>query len=221
MRTITIIIALAAGVLSSAGTACAVQVLPVERTGRTIQLDGFLLEWNKAGARPLAPGSVWLHDVCNTREGLTGYFLLSNDIRCPSWKFRFLNHRLSPYVFMELQTRSDSLKTFYRISSPAGSSKKGLTAEWLVPWDSIAHDSSGAYQVGLFAFDTCGDTLTPVIFSGHVYRQKASVWGGVYAKGILLGVLMLMLYSLQKRARVKKRKRRDIVDLTDSEKGRR
>ncbi|HUI92327.1 MAG TPA: hypothetical protein VLX68_08780 [Chitinivibrionales bacterium] len=200
---------MASGILIIAGTACAVQVVPVERTGRTIQLDGFLLEWNKADARPLAPGSAWQFDACNTREGLTGYFTLSNDIPCPAWRFRFLNHRLSPYAFMDLQSRSDSSETFYRLSSPAGTSKKGTTAEWLIPWDSIWHDTSGAYQVGLFAFDTCGDTMQPIIFTGHVYKQKPPAWGGVYLKGILLAALMVVLFMLQRSARRKLRVRKN------------
>ena len=206
MRPLTNVIAFfSAALLAAAGAACAVQMRPVERDGRTIQLDGFLLEWERADARPLAEGSPWYYDACNTREGLTGYFTTENGSLCQPWKFRFLHRHLSPYVYMELHTRTDSAKPFYRISSGAGTAKKGLVAEWLIPWDSIGHDSSGAYQVGLFAFDTCGDTLQPVIFTGHVYRQKASVWGGVYTKGILLGVLMIMLYILQKRARVKLR----------------
>jgi hypothetical protein len=206
MRPLTNVIAfISAAFLAAAGTACAVQLRPVERDGRAIQLDGFLLEWNKADSRPLAQGSPWNYDACNTREGLTGYFKTASDSLCRPWTFRFLHHRLSPYAYMELHTRTDSSKPFYRISSGAGTAEKGLVVEWLIPWDSIWHDSSGAYQVGLFAFDTCGDTMQPVIFSGHVYRQKAPVWGGVYAKGILLGVLMLMLFILQKRARAKLR----------------
>ena len=206
MRPLTNVIAfISAALLAAAGTASAVQLRPVERDGRPIQLDGFLLEWKKADARPLMQGSPWNYDACNTREGLTGYFTTASDSLCWPWKFRFLRHRLSSYTYMELQTRADSLKSFYRISSGTGTAEKGLVAEWLIPWDSIWHDSSGAYQVGLFAFDTCGDTLEPVIFAGHVYRQKAPVWGGVYAKGGLLGGLMLLLYILQKRARAKLR----------------
>ena len=206
MRPLTNIIAFfSPAFLAIVGTACAVQICPVERDGRAIQLDGFLLEWKKADARPLSQGSFWYYDACNTREGLTGYFTTASDSLCSPWKFRFLHHRLSSYVYMELQTRTDSSKPFYRISSGEGSAEKGLVAEWLIPWDSIWHDSSGVYQVGLFAFDTCGDTLQPVIFTGHVYRQKAPAWGGVYAKGILLGVLMIMLFILQKRARAKLR----------------
>jgi hypothetical protein len=196
--------------LAIAGTACAVQIRPVERDGRTIQLDGFLLEWKKADARPLAQGSFWYYDVCNTREGLTGYFTTARDPVCGPWTFRFLHHRLSPYVYMELQSRPDSSKPFYKISSTAVDAEKGLAAEWLIPWDSIWHDTTGVYQVGLFAFDTCGDTLQPLIFTGHVYHQKAPMWGGVYVKAIVLGLLMILLFFLQKRARaiVRDRKKR-------------
>jgi hypothetical protein len=207
MRPLTNVIAFFLAVLLAAGTVCAVQMRPVERDGRTIQLDGFLLEWKKADARPLAPGSPWYYDACNTREGLTGYFKTENGSLCRPWKFRFLHHRLSAYAYMELQTRTDSAKPFYRISTGEGTAEKGLVAEWLIPWDSIWHDSSGAYQVGLFAFDTCGDTLEPVIFSGHVYRQREPRWGGVYEKGIFVGIMIALLIVLQWRVRAIKRKK--------------
>jgi hypothetical protein len=185
------------------GTSVAVQVHSVERQGRMIQLDGFLLEWKKADARPLTERSVWFFDAITSREGLAGYFKTDSALSCGLWKFRFLPKRLSPYKYMELLAEADSSLPFYKVSSGEATGENGVTAEWVVPWDSIQHDSSAAFQVGLIVFDTCGDTLPPMIFSGHVYRQETSLWSGIYAKGIVLIGLMFALFVLQKRARAK------------------
>jgi hypothetical protein len=191
-----------------AGIASAVQVHQVTRDDRTVQLDGFLLEWKKVEARPLAGDSLWFYDAVNTREGLTGYFKTDRFPSCLSWKFRFLPDRLSPYNALEVQTNPDSAKPYYKVSLSSEPQRQGVTVEWIIPWDSIWHDSSGSYQVRLFGADTCGDTLQAVIFSGHVFRPRESIWGGVYVKGIFLGSFLIVLFVLQKRARSKLKARR-------------
>jgi hypothetical protein len=206
MRALTMAFVFSCGALLSFwGPARAVQVRNVDRDGRAIQLDGFLLEWKKSDAAYLAKDSLWLYDVINTREGLTGYFATGKKASCGLWKFRFLPHRLSPYSSMEMQASLDSLRPFYRTAPLAGAVQGGIAAEWVVPWDSIWHDSTGTYQVGLFAFDTCGDTVQPTIFAGRVYHPKPAPWGGVYLKLVLLGGMMIVLYYLQRRARKRKK----------------
>lgn len=203
--------AFVASCLAACAFACpaaAVQVRSVDRDGRSVQLDGFLLEWNKRDAAPLSKDSLWLYDVLNTREGLTGYFASAGRTTCGLWKFRFLPHRLSPYCFMEMQASLDSLKPFYRTAPLAGTAAGGIAAEWVIPWDSIWHDSTGAYQVGVFAFDTCGDTIPPLILTGRVYHRKPAPWGGVYTKAVFLGAMMVMLFWMQRKTRKKKRIRR-------------
>ncbi len=209
MRTLTKgIILLWLALHAAASTAAAVQVHGVTRDGRSIQLDGFLLEWTRANAFPLDKDSLWLCDVLNTRDGLTGYFASGKPAGCGLWKFRFLPHRLSPYSFMELHASLDSTRFFYKTAPLAGAPGKGIAAEWVIPWDSIWHDSAGAYQVGLLAFDTCGDTMQPLIFTGRVYYPKPPMWGGVYLKGILLGAMMIVLFYLQRRVRSRKKSAR-------------
>ena len=148
----------------------AVEVHSVLRNGRSIQLDGFLLEWKQSDSRFLSKDSLWRYDVINTREGLTGYFASTPHFKCGLWKFRFLPHQLSPHAGMDLIASLDSLRPFYRTAPLSNAPKGGIAAEWIIPWDSIWHDSMGAYQVGLFAFDTCCDTISPLILTGHVYH---------------------------------------------------
>jgi hypothetical protein len=187
--------------------ASAVQIHHVTKNGRQIQLDGFLLEWKKADAKRLGGDSAWLWDAINTGEGLTGYFTSGKTPRCGPWTFRFLTQNLSLHKSMDLRTDEAAPRSFYRTAQKQDGAENDVTTEWIIPWDSIWHDSSGAYQVGLFAFDTCGDTVQPLILSGHVYLPQAPSWGGVYGKAIMVGVLLVLLFMVQRRAKAIQRKK--------------
>jgi hypothetical protein len=190
------------------GSSFAVQIHPVLKNGRQIQLDGFLLEWKKADASPLGRDSTWLWDVINTREGLTGYFK-AEKLACPGpWTFRFLPCRLSTYRVIEINTNAAAPDSFYRVSHAETGPDRDAVCEWIIPWKDICLDSTGAYQIGLFAFNTCKDTLPPLILTGHVFNPKKVSWGGVYGKLLLLGVLLVLLFFLQKSTRGKFRKRK-------------
>jgi hypothetical protein len=177
----------------------AVNIQPVSKSGRMVQLDGFLLEWNKDSAKALAGGYPWAWDAMATKEGFTGYVKTTKALTCHDWTFTFLARRLSPYASMKMSTSPDQPQTFYRLNLPNAGPDSSLAVEWVIPWDSVTVDTSGAYQIGLMAVDSCGDTLTPVIFNGHAYTaEKTSPWGKVYSKGIFLAVLLAALYYLRR-----------------------
>ncbi len=183
----------------------AVQVRQVNQTGRQIQLDGFLLDWQIANAQKLGKDSTWQWDVINTREGVTGYFKTAKPPPCSLWQFSFFPHQLSPYNKITTNSAADNKAGIGRTIKDSSSN---IVIEWIIPWDSITHDSAGMYQIGVFASDVCGDSLPPVILSGHMYKVETSVWSGVYGKAVLLGVLLVLLFCMQKFTRGKFGKKR-------------
>jgi hypothetical protein len=90
---------------------------------------------------------------------------------------------------------------FYRVTHSDEGPDKDVICEWIIPWNKVCLDSTGSYQVGLVAFDACGDSVCPQILTGHVYNPTKASWGGVYGKTILLGVLLVLLFILQKTTR--------------------
>jgi hypothetical protein len=187
----------------------AVEVHAIGKSGRMVQLDGFLMEWRKDSAKVLGADSLWQWDALNTREGLAGYFkTTSRHVQCPDWTFRFLPHRLSPYKNMDLRMGPKADQTFYRTAQAGATQDSSLVVEWVIPWDSITVDSSGAYQIGLMAFNGCGDTLQPVIFTGSKFTSQKAQWGKVYMKGLSLAVLIVFLFYYQKWTKRKFKKRR-------------
>ncbi len=180
----------------------------VTKSGRRVQLDGFLIEWKLDSAKSMGAASLWKWDALGTKEGLTGYF--SGPCAAGAdWTFSFLLHHLSPYSVLKLSFSPDAAQSFFRISQPGGGSDSITTAEWVIPWDSISLDSSGTYQVGIFGYNTHGDTLQPMILSGHVFQGKAaSPWGKVYFKGVFLAVLVGVLFYVQKKNKNKFRRKK-------------
>jgi hypothetical protein len=190
----------------------AVEIHAIRKSGRIIQLDGFLMEWRKDSAKVWGADSLWQWDALGTREGLAGYFKADGKrLKCADWTFRFLPHGLSPYVTMDVRMGAKSDRTFYRIALPGATPESMMVAEWVLPWDSITVDSSGAYQIGLMAFDTCKDTLQPVIFTGRKFTPHKAAWGKVYTKGLSLAVLIVFLFYYQRRAKRTMRKRKRAV----------
>lgn len=175
----------------------------ISKTGRRVQLDGFLLEWIKDSAKTLAPGARWTWDALNTKEGLTGYFKAPASIG-NNWTFTFLPQRLSSYSKMTLFFLPDFAQSFFRVSQPGASLDSSMVAEWVIPWQSILLDSSGEYSVGVVAFNKSGDTLPAIVFTGHTFRENAPApWGKVYSKAIVLFFLLCALFYVQRRIKRK------------------
>ena len=174
----------------------------ITKTGRSVQLDGFLLEWIKDSAKDMGSDSRWTWDALNTKEGLTGYFkapaVAGND-----WTFTFLPERLSSYSKMQMFFSPDSSRPFYRVSQPANSLDSSIAAEWVIPWKNILLDSLGEYKVGVVAFNGRGDTLPAMVLCGHAFLHEKSTapWKKVHAKAILLAILLIALFYVQKKAK--------------------
>jgi hypothetical protein len=176
------------------------EVYTVNKSGRMVQLDGFLLEWNRDSAKALTGNSCWMWDAINTREGLTGYFKTSNRPECNRWTFKFVPGK-EVAVLSTLPDVGQSLCKV--IQSDADSS---ISAEWIIPWDRIAIDQSGAYRIEFTASDTCGDTLEPIIFKGHkVLGNKKNSYGNIYIFAEMAAALFLFFLLLRKYKKFGKR----------------
>lgn len=113
---------------------------------------------------------------------------------------------------MDLRLGSKADQSFYRIAQAGATPDSSLVAEWVIPWDSIAVDSSGVYQIGLMVFDGCKDTLQPVIFTGRKFAPQKAPWGKVYTKGLSLAALIVFLYYYQRRTKRKFRRKRKMSE---------
>ena len=194
-----------------------VEIYKVSRTGRPIQLDGFLLEWNKDKSYFWGSDSTIRFDMCKTKEGLAGYFKIEKDSACLPYVFKFFYKNLTPDIYLELNTSKDSLSTFYKLSCEKKDKKNFLVyAEWLLPWRLIGIDSSNTFKIGLFAINSCNDSLKPIILSGDGYNKgNISEWKDVNSKLIFIGIMLILFFYFQRKTskKLKKKQKEQYLDI--------
>jgi hypothetical protein len=167
----------------------------VNRSGRRIQLDGFLMDWIAQERRPWGGSSGWVWDAVNTPEGVAGYFHSRRE-QCSSWVFFTDASRLKSKPWeMRVSGTAEMTNTFYRATSAAHDSAHALTVEWVIPWDSIAADSSGAYAIHVAGRSACGDSLQPLLLAGSLYAMVKHSWlPPRFAERIILIVVLLAVF---------------------------
>ena len=116
------------------------------RSGRAIQLDGFLIDWQETMRKPWAGSSLWFRDAAATPEGLAGY-AISRSPSCSTWTIFFVAREPSqPPLSMKIPA-ADTATGSYCVRHERLNGIATLTIEWLVPWDSITVNAWGDYAV--------------------------------------------------------------------------
>ena len=175
------------------------------RSGRRIQLDGFLIEWgvkNRHVWHASGPNG-WYWDAVNTVEGIAGYFHCPAT-PCSSWTI-CADARLS--VSKPLQIRiPDPVKAgnnFVCVNRAIKDSLYVITAEWILPWDSAGVDRTGKFLVRITGTSSCGDTLQPLCLTGSAIPRTNK--GKGFAKRIILltalAIFFVVMHSVRKKTR--------------------
>jgi hypothetical protein len=122
----------------------------IERRGRRVQIDGFLLEWNRLDARKW-DDSLWTWDAINTAEGAAGYITAQNARACSSWTFTISADNKN----FEIKIPEQTAANLFAFDKGSFENEGIYTIEWLVPWDITGNENA----VTLNAANACGDTL--------------------------------------------------------------
>jgi hypothetical protein len=180
----------------------------VIESGRRIQLDGFLLDWVKKGQHVWRGSGGWVWDAINTPEGVAGYFHCGV-VSCSSWNFFIDPRRLTARPWkMHLDSSSQSGNHHYRAQRTDRDSLFSVTFEWLVPWDSLALDSSGNYAIHCIGENGCGDSIPPFIIVG-TRNAASSFLPPRFKTRVALIVALLALFIALQLTMKKKRRRRE------------
>ena len=140
----------------------------ISRSGKMIQLDGFLIDWKEKERHAWSGSDPWCWDAVNTPEGVAGYFY-NAACRCSAWTFTVdARHGAVQPQFIKVADSGGG--TQHGFASTRGravrDSSSALVIEWIIPWDSVAIDSAGTYAVHAAGISACGDTLRPLFFTG-------------------------------------------------------
>ncbi|MBN2188504.1 MAG: hypothetical protein JW699_03540 [Chitinispirillaceae bacterium] len=170
-------------VLNIASFICAAEASDIIRTGRKIQLDGFLIDWMEKERHAWGGSGGWYWDALNTPEGVAGYF--SNAaVRCSAWTFSLaaVFGVSRQRVIAVTDTGGGATRDFTCVIYDHHDSAAAVTIEWLLPWDSVGVDSSGDYAVHAAGVSVCGDTLPSLMLMGSAGKRRGR---GAEAPGIL------------------------------------
>jgi hypothetical protein len=155
----------------------------INRKGRAVQVDGFLLVWDAGSSRRWA-GSSWTWDAVITAHGIAGYFshpgpggvdssnagIINADEppkpkgapKCHSWTFTFSDAVTKKSFTITIPEESSG--EFFAFDNGTFDSIGALTVEWLVPWSFFEDDAgedgdADAYALALSA--ACGAAALP------------------------------------------------------------
>ncbi|NLL12541.1 MAG: hypothetical protein GX267_03970 [Fibrobacter sp.] len=190
--------------------------ITVNRYGRRIQLDGFLLEWNAQSAYTWKnKDQLWYVDVIATKEGLSGYIRSDSSVSCSSWTFSFRQSSGKEPVWLKIPSSESSI---YKVDGKLFDSEKKVTIEWLIPWEHIVFDSTGDYRLFLIGISDCGDSLSGIQISGSkAHAEKNESIMSLILRGMLIIVLiviyLLINAKIHERNLRKKDKREQITEI--------
>lgn len=146
----------------------------ITRSGRKIQLDGFLMDWIEKNRQVWNGSAIWSWDAINTPEGVAGYFRANGAPACSLWIFDVSDY--NGLHKMVASAAKDTETPFYCVNHQQGN-PPSLTVEWVVPWDSVAIDGNGNYAIKIAGKSACTDSLEPILLTGkapsaHNYLPK-------------------------------------------------
>jgi hypothetical protein len=187
--------------------AFSLDTVSISTSGRRIQLDGFLLDWVEKGRHVWKNSHGWVWDAVNTPEGLAGYFHCGM-VACSSWTFFADLHRLKTRPWnMTLGDSSQSGDAGFKATRTARDAMFSITFEWVIPWDSLALDSSGVYAVHIAAESGCGDTLDPFLIVGRKGTAVSALPPRFTERVVLIVALLAVFIAFQLAMRKKTRRR--------------
>jgi hypothetical protein len=176
---------------------CVFADIAVERHGRRVQVDGFLLEWDSKDANRWG-GSGWSWDAINTAEGVAGYFSSKGGQACSSWVFNIDVANTGKVLSIKIPEQRTT--DFFAFDKGSFDNDGTHTVEWIVPWSVFetdggnnASDNGGndAYPIILNAASDCGDTLAPLRLS--VIRENMSSAPPFYYIIVTVSVLIAII----------------------------
>ncbi|MFP4242870.1 MAG: hypothetical protein ACLFTW_12930 [Chitinispirillaceae bacterium] len=183
MKTLLVLLVLTAGVFA--------EDVDISQKGKSVQVDGFLMEWNSENARRWE-NSDWSWDAMNTPEGVAGYFSSDTSEICSSWVFEIVPEGRDERFEIRIPEKIQG--EFYVVDEARYDSSGRSTVEWLIPWSALGKEkTAGTYTVHMKAGSGCDDQLKPMILTGVREKEVKIITPQLISKGILI-VLLLILY---------------------------
>jgi len=165
----------------------------IDRFGRRIQLDGFLLEWNQKTAHVWENDTVrWYWDAVNTVDGLAGYFRSDSAARCSTWLFSIIPQADVEPITIKIGKDISNEQELYKIDLKLYDSTGLIVSEWLIPWERLGVDSTGHYAFIATGRSECTDSLPPILITGEKERPEGFFTTSFIVRMVLIAALLIV-----------------------------
>ena len=201
------LVAFISGVIlvAQGAAAASIPTVDIQETGRKIQLDGFLLEWNEATARTWNGDRRLIWNAVNTPEGFTGFLKNTTADSCRIDSVRLCGSRGISCWTIRLASDAvkSSLSTAFAVARDTGSL---YSAEFVLPWFALAKPGEKQYRVEMTAFSACGDS-SKIVCSGNMVTAPAAslltpkIKVQIAFIAVLLAAFAFLQFSVRKKTR--------------------
>lgn len=187
------------------------QKYEVDRIGQKIQIDAFLIEWQKENVRIIKDKAVINWDAMNTSEGLAGYIRYTYKDSSSKLRMKFFPDMSSMHRYTSLEYDTTmSYDSLYAVDRTFQGTDTTLVFEWFIPWEKIAIDSvTGIYEIGFTAETESAEPLNPWIITGKKYQEPQGVifTPKIIFQIVTIVILLGLFFGLRMRAMRLYRKR--------------
>lgn len=195
-------------------------IVEIDRHGRRIMLDGFLMEWSMESSRPWgdtvsgpADNTQWRWDAMLTSEGLAGY-VRTGSRPDSGWTFTFSGPAFSTPQTVTLPIDSIWKSDYMRIDRAEHDMSAPFAIEWLFP---LPHDTDSVhgadrFSLAISAVSPRGDTMSVMLLrtdSSRVASGKSK--GGLALRGVLIVILAVMYLMVQRTIQRQGRRREPLI----------
>ncbi|NLP01494.1 MAG: hypothetical protein GX089_03295 [Fibrobacter sp.] len=169
----------------------------IDKYGRRIQLDGFLLEWSAETSKKW--GDSWRWDALRTPEGLAGYLRSEGKLKCTEWKFSFETQKGNTIPVSIPVPPVDS--DYYKVDRKTLDSLQTVSIEWVIPWNRMDTTGAGKFTLLVNGVSACGDTLKEIMLTGSEENKTGIITLPVVVQGILIVILAAIYIVIKIRIR--------------------
>jgi hypothetical protein len=179
----------------------------IDRYGKRIQLDGYLIEWNNRTAHVWDNSGVWYWDAINTPEGIAGYIRSEHAVPCTSWTFVIEPSGNSEPLLINVSPGAPP-QEHYSIDRDLLTSSSAISLEWIIPWDQADLDVHNQYAIDLRGRSACNEILPPLILSGSKDPPKRIITPKIIVQAVFIALLLTFYIIMRIRIRNQTLRRR-------------
>jgi hypothetical protein len=168
----------------------------IQKYSTSILLNGVITEWTSKDAKVWENKNGWFWDAMNTPEGLAGYIRIDTAIQCTSLAFA-IESRGTLIPVSPRWPAEASMASVYCAEKSVVNGQSRLIIEWILPWNLLRFDTTGAYAITINETGGCVDSLQPLLLTGSKQKPQTVFTSGVKTQIVLISILLVIYFGVR------------------------